>query len=137
MQVYQNPHCSNLPTFRTSSSFIVPLIKDILSHQVIPGLNFIYYYLPAPIYYSHFFFCAFSQCTNSIHFLHMFPQGTSDVCVILELSKSFLFLVTFSQLFQFTWYSCSNVQGWVSHYGVSIWSSQRVFFDHALDSSIF
>ena len=67
----------------------------------------------------------------------MFPQGTSDVCVILELSKSFLFLVTFCQLFQFTWYSCSNVQGWVSHYGVSIWSSQRVFFDHALDSSIF
>lgn len=82
--------------------------------------------------YSPLFFSVPSYRTNSIHFLDMFPQGAGDVCVILKLSKLFLFLVFFSQ---FLHTQFARMVAHCSYCGVS--AALRVFFSRVLDSGIF
>lgn len=79
-----------------------------------------------------FFFSVPSYRTNSIHFLGMFLQGAGDVCVILKLSKLFLFLVFFSQ---FLHTQFARMVAHCSYCGVS--AALRVFFSRVLDSGIF
>lgn len=70
----------------------------------------------------------------------MFPQGGSNVCVTLELSKSFLFLVVFSQIFHNPLVLLSRFARMVAQFfydGVCICSSKRMFFNLILDSDIF
>lgn len=114
VRVYHNWLCPNTPaTFQTPSGSITPRSKGPLSAgQPRPELHL----LPACpnfIIPRFFLFCAFSQCTNSVHFSVIFSQGASDLCVISELSKSSLFLIAFCQLFHSPLAQLSHCEGWV------------------------